>query len=385
MSAPTCPTCGRTAPSGTRNCPWDGSLLRVVSAEEAEPSVVISPELQAIPGIELTTGADTPVDALIGTSIGDFVVRHRIGHGGMGIVYAGEQPVIGKRVAIKVIRPEYAGDRLQMERLLAEARAVNAIGHRGIIDIFNFGQIADGRHYVVMEHLDGRSLDLELARRGPLPAPEFLDVLDEMLAALGAGHGAGIIHRDLKPSNVFLVTQPDGTRYVKLLDFGLAKKGAVPHRATPQTRQDVFVGTPEYIAPEQARAEAVGPWTDLYSAGVVAFELLTGRLPFDANAPIEWVMKHLEARPPAPSSVHPGVPPELDRLVLRLMEKDPAQRPASADEVRREIARIKTVLTTTEVEVLPPKKTLRRSRAPLVIAGAVALAALLGAGLWAIL
>ncbi len=356
---------------------------------EAEPSVVVAPELRAPPGIELTGGPEASTDPLIGTSIGDFVVRTRIGHGGMGIVYAGEQPVIGKRVAIKVIRPEYARDRMQMERLLAEARAVNAIGHRGIIDIFNFGQLPDGRHYIVMELLEGRSLDLELARRGPLPAPEVLDLLDEMLAALGAGHGAGIIHRDLKPSNVFLVSQPDGTRYVKLLDFGLAKQGSVPHRATPQTRQDVFVGTPEYIAPEQARAESVGPWTDLYSAGIVAFELLTGRLPFDANAPIEWVMKHLESRPPAPSSVRPELPPELDRLVLRLLEKDSTQRPASAEEVRREIARIQERLSQPAAPLQPlaaePEDAVRRSRTPFVVAGLLALAAMLGAGIWAVI
>lgn len=283
-------------------------------------------------------------DPLIGQTLGDYVIRERLGQGGMGLVYKGEQPMIGKRVAIKVLRPEIARDPEQVQRLLSEARAVNSIRHRGIIDIFNFGQLPDGRHYVVMEYLAGRALDDLISRRGALPPVEGLELLDEVLAALGAGHEAGIIHRDLKPSNIFLVSQPDGSTYVKLLDFGLAKQSATPRGATPQTRTDMFVGTPEYVAPEQARAEIVGPYTDLYACGVVAFEIFTGRLPFEATTAIDWVVKHLEAKPPAPSEHAGGIPAELDALVLRMLEKDPKKRPESAEVIRRELSRIKKLL-----------------------------------------
>jgi serine/threonine-protein kinase len=294
----------------------------------------------------------TLVDSLIGRQLGDYLIGERLGQGGMGIVYAGEQPLIGKRVAIKVLRPEIARDPEQVQRLLAEARAVNAIRHRGIIDIFNFGQLDDGRNYVVMEYLHGQPLDELIAQRGSLGIAEALEILDEVLAALGAGHEAGIIHRDLKPSNIYLVLQPDGSRYVKLLDFGLAKQSSIPRGATPQTRTDMFVGTPEYVAPEQARAEAVGPYTDLYAAGVVAFEMLTGKLPFDANAPIDYVLKHLEAQPPLPSSLSPAIPRALDALVLRLLEKDPKNRPSSCEAVRREIARIQRALSSSSTHVM---------------------------------
>ncbi|HZA13098.1 MAG TPA: serine/threonine-protein kinase, partial [Myxococcaceae bacterium] len=293
------------------------------------------------------------IDSLLGRQLGDYVIRERLGQGGMGIVYAGEQPVIGKRVAIKVLRPEIARDPEQVQRLLAEARAVNAIRHRGIIDIFNFGQLDDGRNYVVMEYLHGQALDELIAQRGSLAVSEALEILDEVLAALGAGHEAGIIHRDLKPSNIYLVRQPDGSRYVKLLDFGLAKQSSIPRGATPQTRTDMFVGTPEYVAPEQARAEAVGPYTDLYAAGVVAFEMLTGKLPFDADAPIDFVLKHLEAKPPPPSSLAASVPGELDALVLRLLEKAPRNRPPSCEAVRREIARIRRGLSSSSTQQMP--------------------------------
>ena len=291
-------------------------------------------------------------DSLIGAQLGDYVIHERLGQGGMGIVYAGEQPIIGKRVAIKVLRPEIARDPEQVQRLLAEARAVNAIRHRGIIDIFNFGELPDGRHYVVMEYLHGLALDELITARGALPLVEVLEILDEVMAALGAGHEVGIIHRDLKPSNIYLVSQPDGSRYVKLLDFGLAKQSATPRGATPQTRTDMFVGTPEYVAPEQARAEPVGPYTDLYAAGVVAFEMLTGVLPFQAKAPIDFVIKHLEDRPRPPSARVQGVPTELDALVLRLLEKDPRRRPPSCDAVRREIARIRRALSSSATNAM---------------------------------
>lgn len=284
-------------------------------------------------------------DPLIGQRVGDYVILEQVGIGGMGVVYAGMQPLIGKPVAIKVLRPEMARDPAQAERLFFEARAVAQIRHRGIIDIFTLGQLPDGRHYFVMEMLKGESLHELLVRRRSLSPTEALLILDEVLSALGAAHDAGLIHRDLKPSNVFLVTQSDGATFAKLLDFGLAKQSSSASGVTPQTRTDVFVGTPEYIAPEQARGGAVAPTTDIYSAGVLLFELLTGRLPFIASSPIDLVVQHLETPAPLPSAFIRGIPPALDELVRRMLAKVPEDRPSSAEEVRAEISRILRVLS----------------------------------------
>jgi eukaryotic-like serine/threonine-protein kinase len=374
MVAPTCPTCGRTASPGTRHCPEDGSLLRTWLSN--------SWDAPAPPGAELplpSPSTTAEVDPLIGAVVGDYVVKRRLGQGGIGLVYAGEHPLIGRRVAIKVLRPQYARDPQQIERLLAEARASSLIRHRGVVDIFNFGQLADGRHYMVMEHLEGRGLDAELLARGPLPLAEVLAILDEVLSALGAGHKVGIIHRDLKPSNVFLVQQPDLTRYVKLLDFGLATSGVAPAAQASDRPADVFVGTPEYIAPEQARAEEVGPATDLYGVGVLCFELLTGRLPFHADTSSGWVLQHLDALPPAPSTLRPQVPAKLDRLVLRLLAKKPEGRPSSTDEVRRELAELRV-----PVDAAFGNQAVRRrpARAPLWVTAGLLTAAAVGAAWW---
>ncbi|MCE9672996.1 protein kinase [Myxococcus stipitatus] len=295
----------------------------------------------------LDAGADGLKDPLIGLKLGEYELRSRVGVGGMGLVYEGIQPLIGKRVAVKVLRPELAHSSEQVERLLAEARAVNAIRHRGIIDIFGFGQVPDGRQYIVMEFLEGQALDAMLAEKVRLPVAEALSILDEVLAALGAAHGAGVVHRDLKPSNIFMVRQPDGTRYVKVLDFGLAKRGQGPTGRTAQTRTDMVVGTPEYMAPEQARGQEVGAMTDLYALGVVTFEMVTGRLPFVGSSPVDLLMKHVEARPPRPSEFVPDLPPALDAFVLQMLTKDPEARPNSADALRQQLTKLRRSLRAT--------------------------------------
>ncbi|AKJ00062.1 Hypothetical protein AA314_01688 [Archangium gephyra] len=299
-------------------------------------------------------------DPLTGLKIGEYELRQRIGVGGMGLVYEGIQPLIGKRVAVKVLRPELAAAEEQVARLLAEARAVNAIRHRGIVDIFGFGQVPDGRQYIIMEYLEGVALDAHLTEKGRLPVPEALDILDEVLSALGAAHGAGVVHRDLKPSNIFLVKQPDGSRYVKLLDFGLAKMG-LPTGRTAQTRTDMVVGTPEYMAPEQARGQPVGPMTDLYALGVVAFEMVTGRLPFTGTSPVDLLMKHVDARPPRPSEFVPELPAALDAFILQMLTKDPEARPGSAEQLRRQLQRLRDTLTQQAARPTVPEPPARRA------------------------
>jgi eukaryotic-like serine/threonine-protein kinase len=283
-------------------------------------------------------------DLIIGSTVGEYRVTERIGGGGMGVVYAAEHPVIGKRVAVKLLRPEVATNESEVQRFVSEARTVCAIGHRGIVDVFGFGTLPDGRHYLLMELLTGEPLDRYIGKRAPLAPLETVDLLDEILDALGAAHRVGVIHRDLKPSNIFYVRPSQGQPYLKLLDFGLAKRSAIPQGSVDQTSNLMMVGTPDYVAPEQARGEPVGPYTDLYSVGILAFEMLTGKVPFRAtNAPD---IVALQIRQPAPrvSSKTTGVPKQLDDLVNRLLQKRPEARPASATLVRAELAAVKKFL-----------------------------------------
>jgi serine/threonine-protein kinase len=293
-------------------------------------------------------------DPLIGMQIGEYVIQEQIGIGGMGIVYRGEQPLIRKQVAIKVLRPEVGDQSLYVERLLAEARAVNAIRHRGIIDIFSFGKMPDGRQYFVMEYLEGTPLDTWMASRGLLPVQDAIRLADELLDALSAAHKAGVVHRDLKPNNIYLVRQPGGgASYVKVLDFGLAKQMLGEQVASQQTLNGLIVGTPEYMAPEQVRGDPVSTKTDLYAFGIILFQLLTGQLPFNARVVAEYLVHHLEHTPPSPLTLRPELPPALAQLVLLLLEKDPKARP-TAEQVRGALQEI--------ADGLPPPTATRPSR-----------------------
>ena len=277
------------------------------------------------------------VDPLLGLLLGDYQVLEFIGEGGMGVVYRGIQPVVKKRVAIKVLKPAAAADATAVEKLLAEAVAVNAIGHRGIIDIFTHGQLPDGRPYIVMEFLEGQPLDHWLTDSGLLSIQAANEMLAQICAPLAAAHRSAVIHRDLKPSNVFLCQQPDGERFVKLLDFGLAKRGLGVDGKTSQTSQTEVAGTPDYMAPEQARALDVSPRTDIYALGVIAFEMFTGRLPFHGQTPMDVMIAHVRQPPPRPSEFRPDLPQPLESLVLSMLEKAPEKRPQSVEEVRERL------------------------------------------------
>src|SRR5687768_1543702 len=193
----TCTQCGKELPAGALACPWDGTPTAEEQQLWNQPTAKRS-------AVDLP--ASDPRDSLSGKQLGDYKVLRLIGAGGMGEVYAGEQPVIGKKVAIKVLKAEIAANPENVRRMLAEARSVNAIRHRGIVDIFNFGSLPDGRPYLVMEYLEGASLEAIIKKRGALAPVEVAEFLEEICSALFAAHEKGIIHRDLKPGNVFVVT-----------------------------------------------------------------------------------------------------------------------------------------------------------------------------------
>jgi predicted Ser/Thr protein kinase len=274
-----------------------------------------------------------------GTEVGGYVVEGKIGEGGMGVVYGAHHPRIGKRVAIKVLSPAFCGDPATVERFEQEARLVNEIKHPNIVDVFQFGELADGRSFFVMEWLDGESLSARLDR-GPLTTRETIDVIDAMCDALEAAHEKGVIHRDLKSDNVFIVPVRKDKK-VKLLDFGLAKlAGRSDPVSIHKTKDGIVVGTPAYMSPEQARGKSVDFRTDIYALGCLAYKMVTGRLPFTADNAMDLIVKQLNDAPPSPARLAPGTPPSLSRTIVRMMAKDPEERPSLAD-IRQMLAELK--------------------------------------------
>ncbi len=270
---------------------------------------------------DATAGED---DVLPGQRLGEFVIEGPLGRGGMGEVFTAVHPKIGKRAAVKVLKKELSNP-FNVERFIDEARVVNAIGHPNIVDIFAFGDMPDGRCYFIMELLVGQTLRERIAS-GPMPVDEVCTILKPLIRALDAAHAKGITHRDLKPDNIFLVEVSGEKPIVKLLDFGIAKLANNDHRVE-QTKSGVMVGTPQYIAPEQAKGHAVDARADVYALGGIAFEMLTGRPPFVADNAMEMVAKHLMEQPVNPSTVVAGIPADLDVMVVAMLAKEPAQRP----------------------------------------------------------
>lgn len=324
-----------------------GELSRTLSEEETlDPNGTVNQRARGTP-------SDMPLkDPLIGERIGDYEVLERIGSGGMGVVYRGVQPIIGKPVAIKVIRAAVSEDDQLIQRMLLEARSVNAIGHRGIVDIFGFGQLPNGRHYVVMEYLQGAPLDVWLLEQEPPPLEELLALLDEILLPLGAAHSAGVVHRDLKPSNLFVVMHSDGARHIKLLDFGLAKRTVHDQGLT---RPGLVLGTPAYMAPEQVLGLEVDARSDLYSFAVLAYKIATAERPFPDNDALGQMQAHVSGKPRPIRELRPDLPESLEKLLLELLEKDPAARPASVKEVRRQLKALRPpdVLTSPSTPAYP--------------------------------
>ncbi|MEJ7602725.1 MAG: serine/threonine-protein kinase [Kofleriaceae bacterium] len=253
----------------------------------------------------------------------------------MGVVYAVKHSRIGKRAALKVLQRRLTDIQLNAERMLLEAQVVNAIGHPGIVDIFDVGATDDGRPYIVMEYLAGRSL----AEHEP-DVDESLAILGQVCDALIAAHEAGVVHRDLKPENIFLVETGGDVPRVKLLDWGIAR---MLHAETRHTFEGQVVGTPRYLAPEQARGEPVTAKTDVYSLGVVAYELLLLQPPFVGTNSTELLAMHLLVEPRPPRELWADIPDHLDRLLRGMLAKAPAARPTMR-EVAAQLARGRNVV-----------------------------------------
>ncbi|MDI1480800.1 serine/threonine-protein kinase [Polyangium sp. y55x31] len=317
----TCPTCLATYSGDVAACPADGtSLVPDDAVSGAGGSAWAS---QASPPDPLAAALELEA----GRIVGEYRIERKIGEGGFGAVYAAVHPVIGKSAAIKVLNPQYSHNPVMVSRFVAEARAVNQIRHRGIIDIFSFGKLEDGRQYYIMELLEGMTLEGYLRQRGRLRPSEALPILRQIARALDAAHAAGIAHRDLKPENVYLVFDEDGSVFPKLLDFGIAK--LLGESQGHKTRTGTPMGTPLYMSPEQCRGKQVDHRTDIYSFGVMTHAVLTGQPPFMGDDVMDVLMQQVQTPPPAMSAVCPDVPTALDAPVLRMLAKDPAERPAS--------------------------------------------------------
>jgi serine/threonine protein kinase len=268
-----------------------------------------------------------------GAMVGEYSIEEKIGEGGMGQVYRAQHPRIGKMAAVKVLAAELTQDLTIVRRLLQEARAVNQIHHPNIVDIFSFGELPDGRPYFVMEYLQGESLETALTRES-LPRAEIVPLFEQLCLALGAAHKAGFIHRDLKPDNLWVVRTPNQAPALKILDFGIAK--TMDDAAPSLTKTGQVMGTPHYMAPEQAMGRPVDERTDIYALGVILYRLAAGVVPFPDQSVNAVIVKHATQDAPRPSS-HRRLPAPFDTVIMRCLAKDPSQRPQTTGDLWREL------------------------------------------------
>ncbi|MFO7177124.1 MAG: protein kinase [Pseudomonadota bacterium] len=329
-SARTCPHCGASCAVEHQYCPTCGFPVGTVGNNE---------------------------DKLVGRTLpGGYHILDLISVGGMGRVYRAQQSALGRTVAVKIIHPHLLADENSAVRFMTEARAASQLNHPNSVAVFDFGRTDDGQPYLVMEFLRGKDLARVAYEEGPLPFARVVDVLRQVLAALAEAHDLGIIHRDLKPENVILEPLRRGGDFVKVVDFGLAKLRA---DSPGVTSPGIVCGTPDYMAPEQGRGDAIDGRSDLYAVGVMLFQLLTGRLPFRAENPTQVVMMHLTVPVPDPRQVAPdrNIPEALVNVVMKALEKDVKRRYQDALEMADALKHALAVAESVPPErrsVLPP-------------------------------
>src|SRR5213592_1311943 len=270
-------------------------------------------------------------DTLLNTLFdGRYRIMRKLGTGGMANVYLAEDQELGRRVAIKILDDRHASDEQFIERFRREAKNAAGLSHPNIVSIYDRGE-AEGTYYIAMEYLDGRSLKELIVSRGPAPVHVAIDYARQILAAVRFAHRHGIVHRDIKPHNVLV----DAEGRLKVTDFGIARAGG-----SQMTEAGSIIGTAQYLSPEQAKGAPVDQTSDIYSVGIVLYELLTGTVPFTGETPVEIAMKHLSQTPEPPSAKRPEVPHDLDLVVLRALAKDPADRYQSSEEMDADLARV---------------------------------------------
>jgi serine/threonine protein kinase/Flp pilus assembly protein TadD len=314
-----CPTCGRHYADDLQRCPEDGAALQA----------------------DATVQTDTQADPLIGRTLDDkYRLDERLGEGGMGTVYHGTHLLIDRPVAVKVLNPRFVEDEAAQERFRREARAAGRLRHTNAVAVTDFGRTADGLFYIVMELLEGRSLRDVLAREAPLDAARAVSLMLQISAAVAAAHEAQVIHRDLKPGNIYVVQRPHAPAIIKVLDFGIAKLATDAGdglEQKPLTQTGVMIGTPRYMSPEQCDGADLTPASDVYSLGIILYEMLTGATPFTGPTPLSVALKHSSELPRAPREFVASIPAELETLVLHTLEKKPEKRPPDAGAFRREL------------------------------------------------
>ncbi len=316
-----CPKCGVAVEDTARFCPECGSQLSAAPFQKGDP--------------------------LAGKVIaGNYRLEESIGSGAMGTIYRATQLSLNKTIVIKLLHRHLLGDPTLAKRFEREAKAASLLDNPNCINVIDFGQTDDGTLYIAMEFIEGVDLAELLYQEHPLEWRRVVGIVKQICTALDEAHANGVLHRDLKPENIMITQRRNQADYVKVLDFGIAKlqESSRGGAGTFQTQAGVVCGTPEYMSPEQARGQKLDARTDLYSLGVLLYQLITNDIPFDGDSALAIVTKHLAEQAPLPSKLRPDVPPALERLTMSLMQKDRDLRPATALDVSAELDRIEREL-----------------------------------------
>ena len=276
---------------------------------------------------------------LSGTTLGDFHLLRRLGQGGMGQVYLAEQHSLKRKVALKIMRPEVAGNAVSLQRFKAEAEAVARVNHANIVQVYAIGEV-QGVHFIALEYVEGRNLRDFVARKGPPEILQALSIMRQVAAALQRASEAGIIHRDVKPENILLTRKGE----VKVADFGLSRFFGGDQPSLHLTQSGIAMGTPLYMSPEQVEGKTLDPRTDIYSLGVTCYHMLAGQPPFRGETSFQIALQHVQNEPPPLRNVRPDLPGELCTIVHKMLAKDPAQRYPTCRELLKDLTRLRETM-----------------------------------------